>query len=41
MSGGDGMNFALEYLLPGTCEACGHVLLCQAINDIASQDPNA
>jgi hypothetical protein len=41
MSGGDGMDSALKYLLPGMCGACGHVLLCQAINDIASRDPNA
>jgi hypothetical protein len=27
---------ALEYLLPGARGACGHVLLCQAVNVTAS-----
>jgi hypothetical protein len=31
----------LEYLLPGACGACGQVLLCQAVNDAASQDLDA
>jgi hypothetical protein len=32
---------ALEYLLPGTCGPCGHVLSCQTINVAASWDPGA
>jgi hypothetical protein len=31
---------ALEYLLPDMCGACGHVLSCQAVNAVASRDPN-
>jgi hypothetical protein len=32
---------ALEYLPPGACGACGHILSCQEINAAASQDPDA
>jgi hypothetical protein len=32
---------ALEYLLPGAREACGHVLSYQAVNAVAFRDPGA
>jgi hypothetical protein len=32
---------ALEYLFPGACGACGHVLSCQIINTVVSRDLGA
>jgi hypothetical protein len=31
-----GHILALEYLLLGTCGACGHALSCQTVNNAAS-----
>jgi hypothetical protein len=36
-----GWILALEYLLPGTRGACGHVLSYQEVNVTASRDPIA